>query len=118
MTYKHFDLAFDLLPEVSASRLEGTSLRKADYATWKMATEWECTHARTCLTFEKVESVEDYEVVGEYYRDLSGWCDIEGKFEFCHDHILLLAPKKHMDRFKVDYTFEDIAAEHGFTEWA
>ena len=115
--FRHYD--FTLNTDVSPSKIEDIRehIRASDHTTWSMAKNWECPHSILFLSEDGI-TVEGFEVIGEYYRDLTYWCDFENKLEFCHDHFVLLAPKKVMAGFRVDFTFEDIAAEHGFTEWA
>ncbi len=119
-TFNHHNTPFTLSSDMwtpSQLREVADQLVEVDYYMWKLATRYECV--TTLARLEKMGvSVDSHEVVGDYYQDLTHWCDIEQKIEYCEDSRVLLAPSKTMKQFKVDYTFEDIAAELGYTEYA
>ena len=119
-TYNHNNTLYTLSTDKwspSTLREVADQLVQVDFATWAMATEWECSHARKRLQGLGA-CVSTHEVIGEYFEDLTHWCDIEHKIEYMSDERVLLAPSKTMKQFTVDYTFEDIAAELGYTEYA
>ena len=105
--------------EVSPSILRGMtdSLVEVERYVWLLAKEWECQDSLARLERLGV-CVHTHEVIGDYFEDQTHWCTIENKIEYMSDERVLLAPSSLLNLFKVDYTFEDIAAGLGFEEYA
>lgn len=120
-TYNHHNTPFTLTSDIwtpSALGEVADQLIEVDYYRWKLATaEYECATALAHLQRLGV-SVNTHVVIGEYYLDLTHWCDFEQKIEYCGDYRVLLAPSFTMKVWQVDYTFEDIAADLGYSEYA
>jgi len=93
------------------------SLVEVDRYVWRLAKEWECQDSLDILKCLGV-CVHTHEVIGDYFEDQTHWCTIENKIEYMSEERVLLAPSSILNHFKVDYTFEDIAAELGFQEYA
>ena len=119
-TYNHNTTPFTLASDdwsPSALSEVADQLVEVDYYVWRLVTEYQCPIAMAQVQRLGV-SVDTHEVIGEYYQDLTHWCDIEQKIEYCEDSRVLLAPSISMQRFKVDFTWEQAAADLGYSDWA
>ena len=118
LTFNNTDFTLtteDVSPSIL--REHASSLVEANRYLWLIAKEWECAASIKELA-ELGVCVNTHEVVGDYFEDQTHWCPFEQKIEYMSDERVLLAPSTLINRFKVDYTFEDIAAELGYEEYA
>ena len=63
-------------------------------------------------------SVDTHVVVGSYFQDFSGWCDIEQKVEYYSETTYLVVPREVVSPTFVGEVWCDAAAEAGFSDWA
>ena len=75
---------------------ERASAVMVNWLDWKIADTYEVgdlhrERAASVLTHLGV-SPDTHVIVGDYYRDLSGWCEWEGKMEYHHDERVLVVP--------------------------
>ena len=94
------------------------SLVAVDSSVVGLARDWDFPECIRILKQLGIADMADWEIVGEYYRDDTGWCPVEGKLEYCHTHELLLAPRELVQQHRVKFDFEDQAAAMGFVDYA
>ena len=67
---------------------------------WMRSLEDGGKHAEFAMGYFRTAGIDnpsEWQVIGDRYRDLSGWCDIEGKFEYHHEELLLMVRKTDLD---------------------
>jgi hypothetical protein len=111
-----FELNNDCTVPVHILLENSEKLKSVHTPQWVMATEWGNEFERSLLKHAGVD-IENMTPVASYFKDESGWCDTEGKYEYYYDEKVLLAPKSLVKEWTVDYTWEDVAAEQGFNEY-
>ena len=111
---------FTLDTEVS---VRGLDCRVVDTLDLRIAAEYPADglHAEGAFMRLAVAGVEDpseWEGVGHHHEALSGYCEVEGKFEYHHRDLTLLVRKSDLKAQEVPFTYEEVAAGCGFGDYA
>lgn len=122
MTIAAADLAtFSLNPAVEVSReaimAHGIVVDQLD---WRAASygSFHGEYALKRLKEAGVANPADYIEVASRTVDRSGFCSFEGKMEYHYEITLVVLPKSVVDAHKTDFSWEDAAADAGFSEYA
>ena len=94
---------FDILPNIHGSIKEHDNLRVVADLWLRGWNGGGSLKDMSLPYFQRagVDNPDDWEVVGSYYRDLSGWCEYEQKWEYHHEILLLLIRKdQYLDYLK------------------
>ena len=90
VTIEDFNLHRDL---TAAERATAVIVNWLD---WQITKEYDAADPHRQYAEGKLKrlgvSPDTHVVVGDYYRDLSGWCEYEQKMEFFHDERVLVIP--------------------------
>tara|TARA_R110000824_G_scaffold156307_3_gene329439 strand:- start:262 stop:657 length:396 start_codon:yes stop_codon:yes gene_type:complete len=106
------DGSFVRRPEDVVAALENGTAREIDSTKWEMSVDGSYDHI---LGQEPGFDHTEWQVVGIYDCDKSGFCPIEGKFEYYVDIRYLLIPKSAPEVDSIDL-WEDRAEALGY--WA
>ena len=89
---------FDVLPNIHVSILDEPDNLRVVADLWMRGWNGGGSLKEMSLPYFQragVDNPDDWEVVGSYYRDLSGWDEFEQKWEYHSEILLLLIHKDH-----------------------
>ncbi len=103
------DLAtFDLNTVLPTTVVAGMSFTTID-RTWMRSLKGGGKHAEFAMAYFRqagIDNPAEWTVIGDRYRDLSGWCEYEGKFEYHHEELLLMVRKTDLEAAKAAHFAE------------
>jgi len=89
-----FDLnTFDLATSLPTSRVEAMPHAVVNGLDLREALNWGMESALSRLAAAGVTDLSEWEVIGDRFTDLSGWCPFEGKMEYHSEELVLLVRK-------------------------
>ncbi|MBQ73378.1 MAG: hypothetical protein CMJ67_10785 [Planctomycetaceae bacterium] len=99
---------FDLDTVLPPSLVATLPVATVDH-TWMRSLECGGKHAEFAMWYFRragIDNPAEWVVIGDRYRDLSGWCDAEGKFEYHHEELLLMVRKTDLEAAKAAHFAE------------